>query len=38
MSPLCVQQASDLLQVTHEEGFVLLREHGWDLLRLQDMQ
>ena len=32
------RQASDLLQVTHEEGFVLLREHGWDLLRLQDVK
>ena len=29
-------EASDLLQVTQEEGFVLLRQHGWDLLRLQE--
>ncbi|CAK9025798.1 unnamed protein product [Durusdinium trenchii] len=32
----CISEASDLLQVTHEEGFVLLRQHGWDLLRLQE--
>lgn len=32
----CIAEASDLLQVTQEEGFVLLREHGWDLLRLQE--
>mmetsp|Transcript_59804 Transcript_59804/g.107614 ORF Transcript_59804/g.107614 Transcript_59804/m.107614 type:complete len:528 (+) Transcript_59804:174-1757(+) len=32
----CVAEAAELLQVTQEEGFVLLREHNWDLLRLQE--
>jgi len=32
----CISDAVELLQVSHEEGFVLLREHGWDLARLQE--
>jgi len=32
----CITDASELLEVTQEEGFVLLREHGWDLARLQE--
>jgi len=32
----CINDASELLGVSHEEGFVLLRQHGWDLLRLQE--
>jgi len=32
----CIQDASELLDVSQEESFVLLREHGWDLARLQE--
>jgi len=32
----CITDASELLDITQEEGFVLLREHGWDLARLQE--
>mmetsp|Transcript_35458 Transcript_35458/g.101944 ORF Transcript_35458/g.101944 Transcript_35458/m.101944 type:complete len:551 (-) Transcript_35458:170-1822(-) len=32
----CITDASELLDVTQEESFVLLREHGWDLARLQE--
>mmetsp|Transcript_50405 Transcript_50405/g.113323 ORF Transcript_50405/g.113323 Transcript_50405/m.113323 type:complete len:546 (-) Transcript_50405:161-1798(-) len=32
----CITDASELLEVTQEESFVLLREHGWDLARLQE--
>lgn len=29
-------EAVELLQVTHDESFMLLREHGWDPTRLQE--
>eukprot|EP00928_Gymnodinium_smaydae_P047585 TRINITY_DN31770_c0_g1_i1.p1 TRINITY_DN31770_c0_g1~~TRINITY_DN31770_c0_g1_i1.p1 ORF type:complete len:556 (-),score=118.35 TRINITY_DN31770_c0_g1_i1:112-1698(-) len=32
----CRRDASELLDVSIEESFSLLREHGWDLARLQD--
>jgi len=32
----CLAEAADLLQVSPEESFVLLREHGWDIARLQE--
>mmetsp|Transcript_100890 Transcript_100890/g.290056 ORF Transcript_100890/g.290056 Transcript_100890/m.290056 type:complete len:540 (-) Transcript_100890:141-1760(-) len=32
----CINDVVELLEVTREEGFVLLREHGWDLARLQE--
>jgi ariadne-1 len=32
----CITEASELLDLTQEESFVLLREHGWDLARLQE--
>jgi len=32
----CVTDASELLEVAHEESFLLLRAHGWDLARLQE--
>mmetsp|Transcript_56233 Transcript_56233/g.163013 ORF Transcript_56233/g.163013 Transcript_56233/m.163013 type:complete len:541 (+) Transcript_56233:168-1790(+) len=32
----CIDDAVELLEVTREEGFMLLREHGWDLARLQE--
>jgi len=32
----CIANASELLEVPNEESFVLLREHGWDLSRLQE--
>eukprot|EP00931_Biecheleriopsis_adriatica_P053750 TRINITY_DN3153_c0_g1_i1.p1 TRINITY_DN3153_c0_g1~~TRINITY_DN3153_c0_g1_i1.p1 ORF type:complete len:532 (-),score=94.03 TRINITY_DN3153_c0_g1_i1:91-1686(-) len=32
----CITEAAELLQVSPEEGFVLLRSHAWDLLRLQE--
>ncbi|CAE7781353.1 putative E3 ubiquitin-protein ligase ARI5 [Symbiodinium microadriaticum] len=31
-----ITEASELLQVSTEDGFVLLREYRWDLLRLQE--
>mmetsp|Transcript_74615 Transcript_74615/g.207394 ORF Transcript_74615/g.207394 Transcript_74615/m.207394 type:complete len:559 (+) Transcript_74615:186-1862(+) len=32
----CIRDAEELLDVSQEESFVLLREHGWDLARLQE--
>jgi len=32
----CVQDASELLDVTREEAYLMLRVFGWDLTRLQD--
>lgn len=32
----CISEACDLFKVTQEESFVLLREHSWDLIRLQE--
>lgn len=32
----CIQDASELLQVSMEESAVVLRDHGWDLARLQE--
>mmetsp|Transcript_91143 Transcript_91143/g.162255 ORF Transcript_91143/g.162255 Transcript_91143/m.162255 type:complete len:535 (-) Transcript_91143:198-1802(-) len=32
----CINEVSELLQVGPEEGFVLLREHAWDMTRLQE--
>lgn len=32
----CISECSDLLAVTREEAFILLREHAWDLSRLQE--
>jgi len=32
----CISDAAELLEVSQEESFVLLRAHGWDLERLQE--